>query len=198
MSSGSGRDNVGITWPLLRPDAPQPGSAASTTATSTPASRRCNAVDSPLKPPPITTTSASSAPCKAGNSGPGPVTACQRDFGQETSVVVISIVSGDRRIRAVLADCILPGGDPSILLLSPALGQQTSSHAPPRAPSTAFSGHPPPMRAGLSCLTITRDGPCLRGGFFGPHGMSLWSDLAAFAALGAMADDSAVDAFEER
>ncbi|MFN5715415.1 MAG: NAD(P)/FAD-dependent oxidoreductase, partial [Bradyrhizobium sp.] len=39
------RDSVGITCPLLRPEAPQPGSAASPIATSTLASRRCSAVD---------------------------------------------------------------------------------------------------------------------------------------------------------
>src|SRR2546425_7218600 len=48
----------GMTCPPLRPDAPQPGSDASSTQTLAPASARCKAVESPVKPPPIMTTSA--------------------------------------------------------------------------------------------------------------------------------------------
>ena len=87
---GSGRDRVGITCPLLRPEAPQPGSMASTTATSTPASRRCSAVDSPVKPPPMTTTSAAAVPTSSGRSGPGGVAAAHSEAGHRT--LVLSIV----------------------------------------------------------------------------------------------------------
>src|SRR3954452_20137415 len=93
MSSGSGRDRVGITCPLLRPDAPQPGSIASTIATSTPASRKCSAVDSPVKPPPMTTTSACCVPINSGRSGPGGVTAAHSESGQRTFGVFIVILS---------------------------------------------------------------------------------------------------------
>ena len=93
MSSGSGRDSVGITWPLLRPEAPQPGSTASTTATSTPAPRRCSAVDSPVKPAPMTMTSAAAVPISSGNSGPGGVTAAHSESGQRTFAVSIVMLS---------------------------------------------------------------------------------------------------------
>src|SRR5690606_34949745 len=49
--------NVGLTWPPLRPDAPHPGSCASSTQTDTPACAKCSAVDKPVNPPPITSTS---------------------------------------------------------------------------------------------------------------------------------------------
>jgi hypothetical protein len=89
MSSGSGRDSVGITWPLLRLDAPQPGSAASTTATSTPASRKCSALERPVNPAPITTTSAAAAPISRDSSGPGGVTAVHSESGQRTCALSI-------------------------------------------------------------------------------------------------------------
>jgi hypothetical protein len=92
MSSGSGRDSVGITWPLLRPDAPHPGSIASTIATSTPASRRCSAVESPVKPQPITMTSACCVPINSGKSGPGAVAAAHSELGQRTFDVFIVIL----------------------------------------------------------------------------------------------------------
>jgi hypothetical protein len=92
MSSGSGRDNVGITCPLLRPDAPQPGSMASTMATSTPASRKCSAVDKPVKPPPMTTTSAAAVPVSRGRSGPGGVTAAHSEPGQRIFAVSIIVL----------------------------------------------------------------------------------------------------------
>ena len=81
IASGSARDSVGITWPLLRPEAPKPGSAASRTTVPMPASARCRAAESPVKPAPITTASQRSSPARAGSSGPGGVTACQSDAG---------------------------------------------------------------------------------------------------------------------
>src|SRR3954447_14533005 len=103
MSSGSGRDNVGITWPLLRPEAPQPGSIASITATSTPASRKCSALDRPVKPAPITTTSASTAPATAGSFGAGGVTAAQIESAQSTladcTLIYPGITLGPARLR---------------------------------------------------------------------------------------------------
>src|SRR5262245_951029 len=51
-----------MTWPPLRPDAPQPGCSASTTRTSTPASARCNDAESPRYPAPMTSTRARFAP----------------------------------------------------------------------------------------------------------------------------------------
>src|SRR4029079_15877282 len=92
ISSGSGRDSVGITWPLLRPEAPQPGSAASTIATSTPASRRCSAVERPVKPAPITITSVCCVPDNSDNSGPEGVTAAHSELGQRTLLVFIGIL----------------------------------------------------------------------------------------------------------
>src|SRR3990170_3189297 len=92
ISSGSGRDRVGITCPLLRPEAPQPGSMASTMATSTPAPRRCSAVDRPVKPPPITMTSASAVPISSGNSGPGGVAAAHSESGQRTFALSIVLL----------------------------------------------------------------------------------------------------------
>jgi hypothetical protein len=93
MSSGSGRDKVGITCPLLRPEAPQPGSIASTMTTSTPASRKCSAVDKPVKPPPMTTTSASFVPVSSDRSGPGGVTAAHSELGQRMFALSIIILS---------------------------------------------------------------------------------------------------------
>ena len=93
MSSGSGRDNVGITWPLLRPDAPHPGSIASTIATSTPISRRCSAVDRPVKPPPMMMTSACCGPISSGKSGPDGVATAHSELGQRTVGVFIVILS---------------------------------------------------------------------------------------------------------
>jgi hypothetical protein len=84
MAEGSCPASVGMTWPLLRPDAPQPGSAASTTVTSTPASRRWIAVDRPVKPAPITTTSACTSPSSAGRTGPAGAVAAQSEGGQVT------------------------------------------------------------------------------------------------------------------
>src|SRR5690349_13956701 len=97
MSSGSGLDRVGITWPLLRPEAPHPGSIASTIATSTPASRKCSAVESPVKPAPITTTSAVCAPVNSGRSGLAGVTAAQSELGHCTCVLFIIMLPDVRR-----------------------------------------------------------------------------------------------------
>src|SRR5262249_11203629 len=105
MSSGSGRDSVGITWPLLRPDAPQPGSMASTIATSMPASRRCSAVERPVNPAPITTTSACCVPVSSGSSGPGAVTAAHNESAQRTWVVLIGILSCGRLIVLLSLPC---------------------------------------------------------------------------------------------
>ena len=66
ISTGSRRESVGITCPLLRPDAPQPGSAASSTTTSTPTRRRCKAADKPVRPAPMMTTSQLRAPASGG------------------------------------------------------------------------------------------------------------------------------------
>src|ERR1700730_5852291 len=92
MSSGSGRDNVGITCPLLRPEAPHPGSIASTIATSTPPSRRCSAVERPVKPAPMATTSASYVQIHSGITRPGGVTAARNDGGQRTLSIFIVIL----------------------------------------------------------------------------------------------------------
>src|SRR3954469_17135326 len=102
MSSGSGRGNVGITCPLLPPEAPQPGSIASTIATSTPASRKCNALERPVKPAPITTTSALASPASDGRSGPGGVTAVQSDSGQPTFEECIEFPCLGRRLRELI------------------------------------------------------------------------------------------------
>ena len=61
VRSGAGSSSCpgfryGTTWPKARPDAPQPISFASSTATSMPASARCSAVESPVKPAPMTAT----------------------------------------------------------------------------------------------------------------------------------------------
>src|SRR6202011_2953664 len=61
-------------------------SAASTTATSMPASRRCSAVDRPVKPAPMITTSASAVPSSCVSAGPCGVTAAHNDSGHRTSV----------------------------------------------------------------------------------------------------------------
>ena len=93
-SSGSTRVSAGITWPLLLPEAPQPGSIASITATSTPALRKCSAVDKPVKPAPITSTSACSAPSTRGSGSPGGVTAAQSEGGQTMLSVSVRVFMG--------------------------------------------------------------------------------------------------------
>ena len=81
-SSGSTRVSAGITWPLLLPEAPQPGSIASITVTSTPVLRKCSAVDKPVNPAPITSTSACNAPSTLASASPRGVTAAQSEGGQ--------------------------------------------------------------------------------------------------------------------
>ena len=90
-----------MTCPLLRPDAPHPGSAASTTATSTPASRRCSAVESPVNPAPITTTSAVTGPCTSGREGLGGVTAAQSALPLDPMTGSVQLAVGGA-YRAVL------------------------------------------------------------------------------------------------
>ena len=61
---------LGITKPVLRPDAPKPTSWASSTTTRAPVSARWKACESPSSPAPTTSTSASTEPRSRGNSGP--------------------------------------------------------------------------------------------------------------------------------
>src|SRR5690606_14105683 len=58
MASGSAAVMVGITWPLLRPDAPQPTALPSSRMTRLPRFARWSAAESPVKPPPTMATSA--------------------------------------------------------------------------------------------------------------------------------------------
>src|SRR5437868_234936 len=56
--------------------------------TSTPASRRCSAVESPVKPAPITMTSACCVPVNSGSSGPAGVTVAHSEGGHCTILSV--------------------------------------------------------------------------------------------------------------
>ncbi len=76
-----------ITWPPLRPEAPQPGSSASSSATRAPASARCRAADRPVKPPPTTQTSARVSPCSGGVSGALAAVAAQSEAGGAEAVI---------------------------------------------------------------------------------------------------------------
>src|SRR5438477_3917247 len=116
MSSGSGRDKVGITCPLLRPEAPHPGSIASTIATSTPASRKCNAVDRPVKPAPMMTTSAAWPTLSSGRSGPFGVTAAHSESGQRTSAISIVVLSCRGQTDLIRSVCQRMPGKQSVAL----------------------------------------------------------------------------------
>jgi hypothetical protein len=84
---------------------------ASTMATSTPASRKCSAVDKPVKPPPMTMTSASIVPMSSGRSGPAGVAAAHSESGQRTfarSIIILSLSIDAGNGRLALAGLQTP------------------------------------------------------------------------------------------
>ena len=67
-----------MTWPLFRPEAPQPISAPSNTVTGTPASAKCSAAESPVKPAPTTATPVRASPSNGSVAGGAGAVAAQR------------------------------------------------------------------------------------------------------------------------
>src|SRR5665213_3391521 len=80
-SSSGSHLRPGITWPPLRPDAPQPGSPASSTTTEAPDSARRNAAASPEKPAPTIATSALRDSSSGGVAGAGRAVAAHSEGG---------------------------------------------------------------------------------------------------------------------
>ncbi len=80
----------GITCPPLRPEAPKPISHASIKETATPRSARCNAVESPLNPPPTTRTSASSGASTPGAGSSAVANQSERSQRSAESVIPAS------------------------------------------------------------------------------------------------------------
>ncbi|MNR16678.1 hypothetical protein D3C85_1332960 [compost metagenome] len=64
----SSPDKLPVTWPPLRPLAPQPIRLVSTIATLSPRSASSTALATPVKPPPMITTSTLTWPCNIGYS----------------------------------------------------------------------------------------------------------------------------------
>ncbi|MDT4870409.1 hypothetical protein FQZ97_1054880 [compost metagenome] len=62
----SSPDRLPVTWPPLRPVAPQPILLASTMATLRPRSASSTALATPVKPPPMITTSTCTSPLSVG------------------------------------------------------------------------------------------------------------------------------------
>src|SRR5690606_7152834 len=84
MASGSAAVMVGITWPLLRPDAPQPTALPSSRMTRLPRFARWSAAESPVKPPPTMTISASASFVSAGAGARSGAVAAQMGGGNST------------------------------------------------------------------------------------------------------------------
>ncbi|MNL48087.1 hypothetical protein D3C87_1709170 [compost metagenome] len=66
LRMASSPDRLPVTWPPLRPVAPQPILLLSTMATFRPFSASSTAVATPVKPPPMITTSTRCWPCRVG------------------------------------------------------------------------------------------------------------------------------------
>ena len=78
-------------WPPLRPLAPHPIRAASSTITEYPRSARCRAAEIPVNPAPTMQTSAVSRPASAGWRSPAGAVAAYQDSGNGTSAEDTSI-----------------------------------------------------------------------------------------------------------
>jgi hypothetical protein len=66
LRMASSPERLPVTWPPLRPVAPQPILWLSTMATFRPFSASSTAVATPVKPPPMITTSTWCRPCRVG------------------------------------------------------------------------------------------------------------------------------------
>ncbi|CFW44263.1 Uncharacterised protein [Bordetella pertussis] len=66
---------------MLRPDAPQPGSAASSTITRLPSRHRRMAADRPVNPAPMISTSAAWRPSRDGSAGAAGAVAAHNESG---------------------------------------------------------------------------------------------------------------------
>ena len=87
-----------MTWPLLRPEAPKPISAASSTVQAMPWLARYSAAESPVKPAPMTATSVRAGPSNGVVGGAGGAVAAHRLGG--IAVVVMPACWGQRGATA--------------------------------------------------------------------------------------------------
>lgn len=103
------RAKAGTTSAPLWPEAPKPGSNASSTMTRIPRSAICSAADRPAKPAPTTATSPVNSPESGDVTGGGDAVAAQTEGGRASGPMEIAgdTADGDRRAAALPSRAVL-------------------------------------------------------------------------------------------